>query len=252
MNLDPIIDEAIQHGLIFRGGALVSAEDNLAETNDQTRAKYVLLFGNAGSAMWEVFNRSAEYQDGQPHSLNRWSERIGREIAEKFSMQAVFPFNGPPHYPFLRWAKKAEGLQNSKLGMLIHPVFGLWHAYRFALVFSPPQNTPPPSLAGLYNRVNLVKIEQLASNTNQDICQRCKPKPCLKSCPVDAFSTHAGETSYDVQSCFRYLQSNPDSACMTQGCQARMACPHTTEYRYIPNHAAFHMRAFVHSMAETF
>ncbi|MGI9310697.1 MAG: hypothetical protein ACR2P7_04085, partial [bacterium] len=170
---------------------------------------------------------SDEYRDGRADSLNRWSERIGGGMAAKFGAAALFPFGGPPYRPFLRWAKKAEALRNSQIGMLMHPRFGLWHAYRFALAFAEAVDGVPPSEVGA------------------DLCAACAPKPCLSACPVGAFSARG----YDVQSCFRYLEANPDSRCMAEGCQARVACPQGAEHRYQRDHAAFHMRAFVVSMA---
>ncbi len=225
-NLDPVYAAARRYGLIARGGFAVDAEDDVPAVGGRAAA-YLVLFGNAGSAMWAAFSRSDEYRDNRPHPLNRWSERIGIALAEDFSARALFPFGGPPHRPFLRWGKKAEALQNSRLGMLIHPRFGLWHAYRFALAF--PQSVDAPAAAA----------------TAESICRQCKPKPCLSACPVNAFS----EAGYDVQACYRYLESNPDSKCMGEGCQARAACPQGAGYRYEAPHAAFHMRAFVAALA---
>lgn len=215
-----------RHGLIPRGGFVVEADDGVPDIAENVAAKYLLLFGNTGSSLWEAFSRSAEYRDHRPDPLNRWSERIGRELAAAFSARALFPFGGPPYRPFLRWAKKAENLQNSRLGMLIHPQFGLWHAYRFALALDAPLAGAPSAAA-------------------EGICRRCRLQPCLRACPVNAF----GEAGYDVESCFRYLQSNPESKCMAEGCQARVACPEGAAYRYAAPHAAFHMRAFVAALA---
>ncbi|MDH3387022.1 MAG: hypothetical protein OEN02_03880, partial [Gammaproteobacteria bacterium] len=36
----------------------------------------IALVGNIGSSYWPVFVRSAEYRDGQPDSLDRWSRRV--------------------------------------------------------------------------------------------------------------------------------------------------------------------------------
>ena len=225
MNVDSVYAAASQYGLIARGGFAVDVNDNVPEVGG-VAAKSLLLFGNAGSSMWEAFGRSDEYHDHQPNPLNRWSERIGHLLAGEFSARAVFPFDGPPYPPFLRWGKKAEALQNSHLGMLIHPRYGLWHAYRFALAFRE-------------------QIELPAAPATENICRQCATKPCRGACPVNAF-TDAG---YDVQSCYRYLASHPDSKCMTTGCQARTACPQGAGYRYQPPHAAFHIGAFVTAMA---
>ena len=224
-NIDPIITAASRYGLTVRGGFAVDADDGVPVS----AAEYLLLFGNAGSLMWDAFSRSDEYHDRRAHPLNRWSERVGCAMAGEFSGRALFPFGGPPHLPFLRWGKRAEGLRNSQLGMLIHPRFGLWHAYRFALVFAEPVEW---------------SATVATTTVGESACRSCAAKPCLNPCPVGAFTA----SGYDVQSCFRYLQANPDCRCMTAGCQARVACPEGAGYRYDPPHAAFHMRAFVGAM----
>ena len=207
------------HGLRILGE--FSAGQNDREEIPEVHGKppaHLFLIGNAGSEMWPAFRDSPEFADGNPDPLNRWSARIGEELAAQFSARAVFPF-GMPHRPFVRWGKRA-GLQNSALGMLIHPEFGLWHAYRFALIFA---HAPAQSVAKL----------------KTDICANCAEKPCLRACPVSAF----GGGSYDARACVNYLRDSKNSDCMRGGCLARRACPHSA-YRYAPPHAAFHMRAF--------
>lgn len=226
--IDSLAAAAARHGLMLRGGFAVQAGDDVPDVGEAP-AKHLLLFGNAGSSMWAAFCASKEYLDKRPDPLNRWSRRIGEQLAGQWSARALFPFGGPPHLPFLRWGKKAESLQNSRLGMLMHPRFGLWHAYRFALALAQPIDMPAPA----------------AAPHSADICRRCRAKPCLRPCPVNAFS----ETNYDVQSCFRHLAAHPGGRCMTEGCQARLACPQGEAYRYHPPHAAFHMSAFVAAMA---
>lgn len=228
-SIDAIAAAAAEHGLLLRGGFAARAGDDVPDV-DGAPAEYLLLFGNAGAAMWAAFRESAEYCDRRPDPLNRWSRRIGESLAKRCNARALFPF-GAPHWPFLKWGKRAEKLQNSQLGMLMHPRFGLWHAYRFALAFAAGAgfDASPP-----------------ASTVDADICARCIAKPCLHACPVNAFSTDG----YDVPACVAHLESNPGGRCMTRGCQARMACPQGAAYRYAPAHAAFHMRAFVTAMAK--
>ncbi len=230
MNINLVLTAVAKYGLVGRGGFVVDVEDGVpavGEGSDASMAaKYLLLFGNVGSSIWDSFSQSDEYMDGEPHPLNRWSMRIGSELAAQFSARALFPFSGAPYLPFLRWAKKAEGLQNSKLGILIHPQFGLWHAYRFALAF-----------------VEIVETE-VPVQQPELICAKCVHMPCQSACPVDAFSGG----NYHVRVCVDYLQEHPDSECMTLGCRARLACPQGTDYHYEPAHAAFHMHQFVATM----
>ena len=82
--------------------------------------------------MWEVFSASAEARDGKPDPLDRWTKRIMDATASRADAVAIYPFDRP-YPPFQTWAMAAEGVKPSPLGLLIHPVYGLWHGYRGAL-----------------------------------------------------------------------------------------------------------------------
>lgn len=213
--------------LIARGG-FNSTE--LPEMQNGRQALSVVLVGVAGSNFWAVFSASAEYADGGADSLDRWSRRIGDDTARLLGAEAVFPFDGPPYLPFLSWAAQAETIETSQLGMLIHPRYGLWHAWRFALLFPTPLGdavTPGPASL---------------------LCDSCSSKACLASCPVDAFS----KNGYDVERCYRFLAANTDAPCHSSGCLARRACPVGSEHRYADAHAAFHMAAFLKAQSKHF
>ena len=219
-----------QHGLLVRGGFVVANDDRVpqvATSLGARRASHLLLVGNAGSTLWRAFAKSREHQDGAADPLNRWSRRIAEQLAAQFNARVLFPF-GAPTRPFLAWAKKAEHLHNSHLGMLIHPHYGLWHAYRFALAFADEIELPSPPRA------------------HACACNDCADKPCRPACPVGAF----GANGYDLQKCCAHLNAHADSPCMQFGCQARMACPQGETHRYAPPHAQFHMRAFVDSICD--
>ncbi len=181
------------------------------------------LVGNIGSSLWPVFSQSVEYRDAQPDPLDRWSMRVAQSIAKKIETLAIYPFEGPPYYPFQQWAIRAETLFQSPLGLMIHPEHGLWHAYRFGLLI--PQASPASS-PGL---------------SLESPCLNCQTQPCLHHCPVDAFSAKG----YDVGKCTSYLKQTPEAHCHQQGCQARNACPIGVDYRYEPAHHLFHLRAFL-------
>ena len=133
LNIGRYQEEAMEFGLVLRGRFMVEPDDDVPPLPDAHEARILLLFGNAGSSIWPVFSGSPEFKDGEPDPLDRWSARIGKKLAVEWGGMALFPFGGPPYQPFLRWAKKAENLESSALGMLLHPVYGLWHAYRFAI-----------------------------------------------------------------------------------------------------------------------
>ena len=213
----------------MRGGFFVDETDDVPPVNASCPSRMLVLFGNAGSSIWQEFASSTEYADGKADPMNRWSERVGNDMADKLGGLALFPFEGPPYRPFLQWAKKAESLQNSRLGMLMHPSYGLWHAYRFAIAL-------PWESARLTNHME-----------STDICASCQDQPCLSGCPVRAFDG----SFYDVESCYNYLKSSETTPCR-EACQARRACPEGTRFRYESRHARFHMDAFIRNMSRRF
>lgn len=203
------------YGLILRGGFHPEkAEAGLEGVGT------LLLVGNAGRAMWEAF---APQIDGERNPLDRWTRSVVDPIAEKFGARAVYPF-GPGVPPFQKWALRADDVSSSPLGILIHPMYGLWHAYRAAFLFTECLELPQRSAA-------------------PSPCDSCKEKPCLSACPVGAFSGSA----YDLAACADHI-AKPHSNCLTVGCHARNTCPVGNEWRYPQAQTRFHMAAFNRSV----
>ncbi len=184
------------------------------------RAETMLLFGYGGPQLWEAFRDSVEASGGAPHGLDRWSRRVITGLAGRFGGEALFPFGGPPHQPFIRWTYTGEPIFPSKLGMSIHPERGLWSGWRGAIAL-------PERLA-------------LPARTEGDHpCQPC-PAPCLTACPVGAFS----DDGYDTAACRAHLNSPEGAPCRAAGCLARRACPVGEDFVQSAEQAAFHLDAF--------
>lgn len=218
--LEEIQDTLTPHGLMVRGGFAPATEDGAPPG-----ARALLLIGNAGAALWRTF--AAHARDG-PEALDSWTVRTVAPVARRFGAEPLYAFEGPPYWPFQRWAKLAEPVHPSPLGILIHPGFGLWHAYRAALAFEQPIALPPRAAAA-------------------SPCLTCLGRPCLGTCPVGAF----GADGYDVAACVGHLRTEAGSDCVDLGCRARRACPVGEAHAYDPAQAAFHMRAFVRSQRRT-
>jgi hypothetical protein len=73
------------------------------------------------------------------------------------------------------------------------------------------------------------------------LCDLCPGKPCLKSCPVDAFSGDG----FAYQACLDHVRGPTGGPCRTGGCLDRNACPYGKAYRYPAEELAFHMAAFM-------
>lgn len=205
-------------GLDLRGGFLPTRGDAVPLFATGKRPGTILLVGNAGPRMWAAFSRA---RGGGVDPLDDWIRATVSAISADFGADCVFPFDGPPHWPFQTWARRAEPVAPSPLGLLIHPVYGLWHAYRAALLLADRLELPTPV-------------------PGESPCATCAGRPCLDACPVGAFS----ETDYDVEACVAHVTSGGGD-CAGHGCRARRACPVGTEYAYEPAQAAFHMAGFL-------
>ena len=222
-----------RHGLIARGGFYPEAPDGVPAMPGGRPAGTLILAGNVGSAMWRARATAPEFLDALPDALDRWSRRILEDLAAELGGAALFPFGGPPYLPFVPWAKRAEPVAESPLGILIHPDHGLWHAYRGALAFDRRIDLPP-------------------RQSRPRPCDTCADKPCLSGCPVEAFTGARKGASgpggypgaYNVPACVKHISTVSGADCMALGCLARRACPIGPENRYEAAQARFHMAAF--------
>jgi len=209
-------------GLRLRGGFHPLASDGVPPLGDGRASASLVLLGNVGASIWPAFSASPERADGAPHSLDRWTRRIIDGIAAASGAEPLYPFDGPPRHPFQRWAQRAEPVLPSRIGVLIHPDLGLWHAYRGALAFG-----------------ERLALPDFVAQPRP--CDSCARRPCLGACPVNAFSA----AGYDVAACRRHVASVEGAECRMRGCLARRACPIGHSQAYPPDEMAFHMAAFL-------
>ena len=210
------------HGLFLRGFVNFAADETVPRLADGRPAGSVLLIGNIGSSLWPAFSRwRGERPDGGGGDpLDDWSKAVIRPVAAAARATAWFP-SDPPWQPFQQWAMHAEGLKASPLGILIHPVYGLWHGYRGALGFA-----------------ERIEDEPFAARPHP--CDGCRDKPCLSICPAGAVQAE----TFDVPACRTHLRTpEGQGGCMRAGCLARAACPVGAGYRYDEAQLRFHMAA---------
>jgi hypothetical protein len=137
-----LADRAADLGLALRGGLHPAPEDDVPPLPDGRPTATLLLLGWTGGTQWPHFAASPECADGQPHPLDRWSRRVTGGLAADHGGHPLFPFDGPPHLPFQRWAMRAEPVHPSPLLVLVHPDWGLWHAWRGAIAFAERLDLP--------------------------------------------------------------------------------------------------------------
>jgi hypothetical protein len=212
-------------GMICCGSFTPLPEDGIGEP-----AATVVLIGSAGPAMWRAFASCVPEaaRSEAPDPLDTWTREVVTQAARRLGARALFPFEGPPFHPFLRWAERAEGLAQSPIGLLIHPRHGLWQAYRAALVFTQAIDTP-------------------AAESAANPCADCADKPCTTGCPVDAIRRNA----YDTRRCIEHVLSAAGAECRALGCRARRMCPIGVAEAHEPEQAAFHMGKFIAALQGT-
>lgn len=178
-----------------------------------------LLIGNIGAGHWHAF---AAWRRAHPVAdpLDTWTRAVVDPLAGTLRAEARYPF-GATLWPFQGYAAEAAGMRRSPLGLLIHSKYGLWTAFRAALIFD--------------EGFNFKVAKEMESP-----CESCVGKPCLSACPVDAFEVE----SYDVKACRSYLATPSGQRCMQGGCRARLACPVGAAFAYEADQQRFHMSAF--------
>lgn len=222
MALSDLCDALEPRGLRVRGGFATQRETDGDILAAAPWARTLILVGNVGSELWDKSGAEIAAM-GMPDPLDRWTREIIDPLAQSNDGLALYPFGGPPYWPFQRWAARAEGLRPSPIGIQIHPEYGLWHAYRAAIL--------------------LPLVIDLPREARAHPCDTCVDRPCLTHCPVGAFSA----AGYEVDRCVDHVvavQYEPGS-CNDVGCLARLACPIGSKWRYPPDPARFHMAAFV-------
>lgn len=177
----------------------------------------VLLISPDEPGFWPLFTSSAEYADGAPDPMDRWSKRVIGAWAVAIGGRAVFPSDGPPYPPIFRWALASHSFWQSPVGMLVHRRMGLFTSFRGAVILS--RRLPP-------------------SEISASPCDTC-PRPCLTACPAHAFTP-----AYQVADCHAWLDRPEGKDCLRTGCGVRRACPISKDCGRLPEQSAWHMRQF--------
>ena len=178
----------------------------------------VLIGPQGGAVWWDRLQASPEWQDGTPDPVDRWSHRTLGALAGRFGGTALFPSDGPPYPPFLRWARASGALWQSPVGMLVHADAGLWVSFRGALALPFALSLPP----------------------GQNPCTACADQPCRTACPVNAL----GPDGYDTAACHAFLDTPAGGDCLQHGCRARRACPASQSHARVSSQSQYHMSQF--------
>jgi hypothetical protein len=193
------------------------------------QCRSIVVIGNGGGAFWQVFKDYAADNPG-------WFERdnplddFTREVVEKEIVLpvrntdarciTVYPFGSGSTLNFMQLAMLAGLAGPSIIGVVVHPVFGPWIAFRAALLLDREINHPGDAI-------------------DFDPCPTCKTRSCINACPAAAVSFPMG---WDIPKCLTHrVEAHPDCA---DGCHARVACVLGPDECYPHDELAYHqMRA---------
>jgi hypothetical protein len=197
-------------------------------------ARSIAVLGNGGGDFWAAFKRHAARNPGWWEGENPLDDftrdLVEREVAAPLREAAlrytiVHPFMHPSArggrtLNFVELGKAAGIAGPSILGVVVHPVFGPWIAFRAALLLD-------------------FEIDAPGDARGFDPCPGCILRSCLSACPVGAVSFPAG---WDVPKCLTHrVEVEPDCA---GRCHARAGCVLGPEHRYPDDELAYHqMRA---------
>ena len=200
-------------GLIILGELEVTDSDPVPK-----EAQSILLLGPDEPKFWKIFKESKEFNDLGGNPLDRWSKRIIDNIARENNCTALYPFGGEPYKPFFSWALRSGTVWSSPVHLAVHKDKGLFVSFRGALAINQTKKT---------------------NQRFENPCAKCSA-PCLRACPVDAFT----ETGYDVMICKDHISDLDSSNCKSLGCNTRRACPVGANLRNFEQ-SAFHMEKFL-------
>jgi hypothetical protein len=191
--------------------AMLSAEIPLANY------RRLVLIGHGGRRMWaELHTWGINTGDPIDHYSTVMTRQFIRDYLHNPPTLWLYP-NTPYLVPLQQLGQLACWSHPSPLGQGIHPVYGVWFAYRaaFLTTLDLPLRTDPPQISP---------------------CESCADKPCFRACPVGAVQLNR----FDVNSCAHH-RLRPGSFCADR-CLARLACPVFPEHRYTLPQIQYHYR----------
>jgi hypothetical protein len=130
---------------------------------------------------------------------------------------AVYPFvTGGPSLNFIELAKVTGLGGPSIIGVVLHPTYGPWMAFRAALIID-------------------VELDLPGGAIGFDPCPTCVPRSCIAACPATAVAFPAG---WDIPKCLTH-RVEVEADCAPR-CHARVACVVGPEHRYPDDELAYH------------
>jgi len=197
-------------------------------------ARSIIVIANGGSAFWNAFKTHAAAHPGWRERANPLDD-FTRVVVEETLMPAVRArgVRCTPVYPFLagrsvlnfmELGKRAGLAGPSIVGVVVHPIYGPWIAFRTALLVDTLVDAP-------------------ASALGFDPCPTCVTRDCMVACPAQAVTYPAG---WDIPRCLTYRVER-EVECAPR-CAARAACVLGPDHRYPDDELAYHQGRALNAM----
>ena len=197
-------------------------------------ARSIVVIGNGGGGLWRAFTAHAARNPGWRERANPLDD-FTLDVIERYVIVAVrdsgvrcvpvYPFmSGGPTLNFMEAAKLAGLAGPSILGVVVHPVYGPWIAFRAALILD-------------------VEIDRPGAARGFDPCPTCTARSCMSACPAGAVTFPSG---WDIPGCLTY-RVEAEAECAPR-CHARAGCVLGPEYRYPDDELAYHQGRALRAM----
>jgi hypothetical protein len=197
-------------------------------------ARSIIVIGNGGGAFWRAFTDYAAWHRGwcdRENPLDDFTQTIvEREVvgavrASGVRCTPVYPFiNRGATLNFMELGKLAGLAGPSIIGVVVHPVYGPWIAFRAAILVN-------------------VEIDAPGEALGFDPCPACQTRSCISACPAQAVAFPAG---WDIPRCLTHrVEMEADCAAR---CHARTGCVLGPNHRYPEDELAYHQMRALRSM----
>jgi epoxyqueuosine reductase QueG len=183
-------------------------------------ARSAVVVASGGRALWNALRSSPEYgQRADP--VDRYTRRVTEALAQALTREGqrsaallAFERRDGAYADFVALGRAAGLGAPSRLGLLLHPIYGPWMSIRAVLLtaLALPETAPPPGF---------------------DPCPGC-PAPCAEACPGGA----PAPGGFDLARCDATRRREPH--CRLD-CTARRACVLGSAHAYADEALAHHM-----------
>jgi len=220
MLISNVFDKGCEY-LAKQGLNLVAVLDCTAEPivnllGEQDSAyRCLILLGNGGPSFWRALQAQTNTHPNNP--VDDFSRRLAVSFVEDYlqaNVRVLYP--GDSAVPLQQLGTLAAWHHPSPLGVGIHPYYGLWFAYRAAVLSDAP-------------------LTPTAAPQTTSPCAHCREQACLNACPASALALPGPP---DVKRCLNWRIA-PDSSC-ADTCLARLACPVGAGQRYDEAQIRYH------------